>query len=212
MGEELARRESDEISGVWWDPMLSISGYTSHMCVTVSAEQEHLDFSEDTVSNLSSFTSFEQDSVNTYCGTSEIIAGNEHVLGDSSDSVQGNLFKCYEFWKYTLMAPEAVLNIISKGYVLPFKDQPPRQVFKNHSNCAKYEQFIDDSIKDLVADRCVKPVQEVPHVCNPLSVVCSRKGKLRLVFDLRYVNTYLWKCSFKYEDLRTYVITFDFIM
>ena len=35
------------------------------MCVTVSAEQEHLDFSEDTVSNLSSFTSFEQDSVNT---------------------------------------------------------------------------------------------------------------------------------------------------
>ena len=65
MGEELARLESDEISGVWWDPMLSISGYTSHMCVTVSAEQEHLDFSEDTVSNLSSFTSFEQDSVNT---------------------------------------------------------------------------------------------------------------------------------------------------
>ena len=61
-------------------------------------------------------------------------------------------------------------------------------------------------------------VQEVPHVCNPLSVVCSHKGKLRLVLDLRYVNRYLWKCSFKYEDLRTvlsmfnlgdYVITFD---
>ena len=34
VGEELARRESDEISGVWWDPMLSISGYTSHMCVS----------------------------------------------------------------------------------------------------------------------------------------------------------------------------------
>ena len=73
----------------------------------------------------------------------------------------------------------------------------------------------DDSIKDLVADRCVKPVQEVPDVCNPLSVVCSRKGKLRLALDLCYANRY---CSFKYEDLRTvlsmfnrgdYVITFD---
>ena len=132
--------------------------------------------------------------------------------------MQGNLFKCYDFWKYTLMAPESVLNIISNGYVLPFKDQPPRRVFKNHSNCVRYEQFFDDSIKDLVADRCVKPVQEVPHVCNPLSVVCSRKGKLRLVLDLCYVNGYLWKCSFKYEDLCTvlsmfnlgdYVITFD---
>ena len=48
------------------------------------------------------------------------------------------------------MAPESVLNIISNGYVLPFKDQPPRRVFKNHSNCVRYEQFIDDSIKDLV--------------------------------------------------------------
>ena len=62
VGEELARLESDEISGLWWDPMLSISGYTNHMCVTVSAEQELLDFSEDTVSNQSLFTSFEQDS------------------------------------------------------------------------------------------------------------------------------------------------------
>ena len=61
-------------------------------------------------------------------------------------------------------------------------------------------------------------MKELPHVCNPLSVVCSRKGKLRRVLDLRYVNRYLWKCSFKYEDLRTvlsmlnrgdYVITFD---
>ena len=215
MGEELAQLESDEISGVWWDPMLSISGYTNQMCVTISAEEEPLDFAEDTVFNQSLFTSFEQDSVITSCGMSDTI--NEDVC-DASNSVQGNLFKCYEFWKDTLIAPESVLNIILNGYVLPFKDQPPRKVFKNHSNCVRYEQFIDDSIKDLVADRCVKPVQEIPHVCNPLSVVCSRKGKLRLVLDLRYVNRYLWKCSFKYEDLRTvlsmfnrgdYVITFD---
>lgn len=63
--------------------LLSISGYTNHMCVTVSAEQELLDFSEDTVFNLSSFTSFEQDCVNTCCGRSEIITEDPHVLGDS---------------------------------------------------------------------------------------------------------------------------------
>ena len=122
MGEELARLGSDEISGVWWDPMLSISGYTNHICVTVSAEQELLDFSEDTVFNQSLFTSFEQDLVDTGRGMSKTI--NEDVR-DSINSVQGNLFKCYEFWKNTLLAPESVLNIISNGYVLPFKDQPP---------------------------------------------------------------------------------------
>ena len=214
MGEELARLESDQLSGVWWDPLLSISGYANHLCVTVSAEQDLLDSSEDTVFNQSLFTSFEQDSVDFGSGTSET---NEDVR-DSINSVQGNLSKCYEFWKNTLSAPESVLNIISNGYVLPFKDQPPRKVFRNHSNCVKYEQFIDESIRDLVAERCAKPVKELPHVCNPLSVVCSRKGKLRLVLDLRYVNRYLWKCSFKYEDLHTvlsmfncgdYVITFD---
>ena len=125
----------------------------------------------------------------------EIIAGNEQVLDDSSDSVQGNLFKCYEFWKYTLMTPESVLNIISNGYRgMYFRSRI--SLLDKYSKIIVivsgiYEQFIDDSIKDLVADRCVKPVQEVPHVCNPLSVVCSRKGKLRLVLDLRYVNRYL---------------------
>ena len=92
------------------------------MCVTVSAEQDLLDFSEDTVFNQLSFTSFEQDPINTCCGMSEIITEDANVLGDSSNSVQGNIFKCYEFWKNTLIAPESVLNIISNGYVLPFKD------------------------------------------------------------------------------------------
>ena len=184
VGKELARLESHQLSGVWWDPLLSISGYANHLCVTVSAEQDLLDSSEDTVFNQSLFTSFEQDSVDFGSGTSET---NEDVR-DSINSVQGNLSKCYEFWKNTLSAPESVLNIISNGYVLPFKDQPPRKVFRNHSNCVKYEQFIDESIRDLVAERCAKPVKELPHVCNPLSVVCSRKGKLRLVLDLRYVN------------------------
>lgn len=43
-------------------------------------------------------------------------------------------------------------------------------------------------------------MQEVLHVCNPLSVVCSHRGELRVVLDLRYAKGYLWKCSVKYED------------
>ena len=57
-----------------------------------------------------------------------------------------------------------------------------------------------------------------PHTCSPLSVVINDVGKKRLMVNLRYLNQYLWKDQFKYEDLRTlmqmfsckgYVFTFD---
>ena len=45
-------------------------------------------------------------------------------------------------------------------------------------------------------------VAEKPHVCSPLSVVSNRIGKKRLVLNLRYLNQFLLKDKFKYEDLR----------
>ena len=55
-------------------------------------------------------------------------------------------------------------------------------------------------------------------ICSPLSVVKSASGKKRLVLDLRYVNKFLWKDKFKYEDIKIaiqmiekgdYAINFD---
>ena len=69
---------------------------------------------------------------------------------------------------------------------------------KNHRICDKYYDFVDDSVRELLAGNCIEQVQEVPHVCNPLSVVCNRTGKLRLVLDLHFVNSHLWKQKFKY--------------
>ena len=55
-------------------------------------------------------------------------------------------------------------------------------------------------------------------ICSSLSVVKSTSGKKRLVLDLRYVNKFLWKDKFKYEDIKIaiqmiekgdYAINFD---
>ena len=51
--------------------------------------------------------------------------------------------------------------------------------------------------------------QRLPVVCSPLSVVVSSGGKKRLVIDLRYLNGYLLKDSFKYEDLRIAMLMFQ---
>ena len=47
------------------------------------------------------------------------------------------------------------------------------------------------------------------YVRSPLSVVTNSSGKKCLVIDLRYLNGYLLKEKFKYEDLRLAMLMFQ---
>ena len=131
--------------------------------------------------------------------------------------VVGSLARCKPFWE-TMGASEFVLRIICEGYLLPFVQLPRPKTVKNHSSAQCQFDFVTDSIRDLMERGCIKEVKsEEAMICNPLGVVNNGK-KLRLILDLRYVNTYLAKFKFKMEDLKTvarvyekgdYVITFD---
>ena len=48
---------------------------------------------------------------------------------------------------------------------------------------------------------CYIEVSKKPYLCSPLLVVKNSTGKLRLVLNLKYLNQFLNKDSFKYEDL-----------
>ena len=62
---------------------------------------------------------------------------------------------------------------------------------------------------ELLQNRCVRKILYRPHICNPLSVVSNSTGKLRLVLNLRYLNQFLLKEKFKYEDLRVAMLMFQ---
>ena len=64
-------------------------------------------------------------------------------------------------------------------------------------------------MEELQELRCIKEVDRQPYVCSPLSVVINDSGKKRLVINLPYLNRYLWKEKFKYEDLRTVMQMFS---
>ena len=79
----------------------------------------------------------------------------------------------------------------------------------NHQSALFNYQFVTEAISELITNRCAKQVQERPVVCSPLMVVTSAEGKLRLVLNLNYLNQFLYRESFKYEDLRIAMLLFD---
>ena len=61
---------------------------------------------------------------------------------------------------------------------------------------------------ELLANRRIGRVTQWPHICSPLSVVANDEGKLCLVLNLRYLNNFLHKVNFKYEDLKVALLMF----
>ena len=102
--------------------------------------------------------------------------------------------------------------------MLPFVSVPEGKVFGNQKSAFVHSSFVTESIRELLQNGCINQVNERPVVCSPLLVALSSSGKKRLVINLRYVNSFLHKEKFKYEDMRTaltlfekgeYIATFD---
>ena len=114
---------------------------------------------------------------------------NDLFQSESTDhpplvNVKGNLRTKLEFWKRKF-----ILNVIERGYMLPFFSFPVPAVFRNNRSSLAHAKFVEDAIRELVGSGRVLEVVVPPLVVNPLSVSVQATGKKRLILDLRYVNT-----------------------
>ncbi|XP_060552693.1 uncharacterized protein LOC132713971 [Ruditapes philippinarum] len=109
--------------------------------------------------------------------------------------LRGNL----KHWKEAC-SNEYIIDVIDKGYKLPFMNFPATTEIKNNSSALENSTFVTAEIQNLVAKGCVSEVQSVPLVVNPLTVAFNRSGKARLVLDCRHVNPVLFKSQSRYED------------
>ena len=114
-------------------------------------------------------------------------------------NVKGNLRRKLEFWK-RIGTSKFILNVIERGYMLPFLSLPEPAVFKNNRSSLAHAEFVEDAIRELVESGRVLEVVVPPLVVNPLSVSVQANGKKRLILDLRYINKCLRKMRVKYED------------
>ena len=111
-----------------------------------------------------------------------------------------------------------IIDIIENGYRLPLISMPPSYSASNHSSAMENVEFVTGAVSKLVDNGCARLVVDRPFICSPLLVVQNSVGKKRLVISLKFLNLYLWKCKFKYEDFKTaldyfekdaYLFTFD---
>ena len=105
------------------------------------------------------------------------------------------------FWEKVLKPSSFVLSVVKHGYILPLMAEPPKFCAKNNRSSVRYRKFVEGAIGDLEKGGLIKEVDTQPYCCNPLSV--ANEGKLRLVLDLRHVNSYIADKTFRYEDLTT---------
>ena len=115
----------------------------------------------------------------------------------------GRLRARVSFWK-TFIRSTTVLSWIVSGLPLFCQNgiAPPSAEFKNHASVFSHAEFVTAAIQDLVNAGSAIPVATRPYIVAPLGVV-PKKGsaKFRLIYDARFVNSYLLVPKFKFEDL-----------
>ena len=99
------------------------------------------------------------------------------------------------------VAPEFVIDIITRGYRLPFAGYPPPRFLANNASAFQHPEFVSQAIRGPLENDCIVERSIPPFCVNPLSV--AKGNKLRLVIDLRHVNKFLVRFKFRYEDLHS---------
>ena len=137
-------------------------------------------------------------------------------LPDVDISVVGRLRKGLDFMKSINSSPY-ILNVIEHGYKIPLSAIPDARVLKNNRSSRDNPDFVRRSIDKLIFEGAVVECLSPPKIINPLTVA-ERKGKQRLVLDLRYLNKFVIKRKVTFESIDLalnyvkkdgYGITFD---
>ena len=106
-----------------------------------------------------------------------------------------------QFWR-SIGTSQFILDVIDKGYRIPFHSTPPPSFSRNNKSALAHPSFVEEAISELLLTNQVFEMDVIPRNVNPLSVSVQSSGKKRLILDLRFINKHLWKQSIKFEDLK----------
>ncbi|XP_045166502.2 uncharacterized protein LOC123529945 [Mercenaria mercenaria] len=144
-------------------------------------------------------------SINLLCTLDQKNDGQSKIMGPEEPtetlSPVGRLKEKYHKWKEAT-GSDYILNVIDKGYKLPFKTIPEGTILKNNRSARENVSFVEQEIQDLLDKGIISKSEKTPKVVNPLTVAINKKGKKRLVLDCRYINPHLHQFKIKFEDIK----------
>jgi hypothetical protein len=114
--------------------------------------------------------------------------------------VPNRLGLCIEKW-VAIGANESVLQWIQEGVSIPFMQLPEPFELHNRQFHSRQFSFISAEIRELVGKGVLRPVQFKPTCVSPISCVPKQGGKLRLITDLRLLNSYCYPQKFSSENI-----------
>lgn len=114
-------------------------------------------------------------------------------------AVPGSLRLKYRAWKAAGAGP-TILSWVKNGFKIPLQSTPPPRTIPNHRLGCKEMAFVDTEIPRLLLGGAVERCTTRPRVVSPLGVVPKRGGKLRLIHNLSWMNTFVQPRPFKYES------------
>jgi hypothetical protein len=97
-----------------------------------------------------------------------------------------------------------VLSVVLSGYVLEWEGLPPPPFrAPNHDLVYEHAGFARSTLNAALSSGAVSTVCRSRLRCiMPLGVAVNAEGKLRLIYDARYVNSYVcYQKKFKMEEL-----------
>jgi hypothetical protein len=135
------------------------------------------------------------------------------------ERMHGRLRRYLAFW--ATLNCTLVTRWVSSGFDLRFQAGPPTPYHApNHRSAVDNAGFIDKAVAELLSVGAARVWEgSQPPICiSPLGAVPKAGGNLRMILDLRHVNSFLTVPSFRYEGLEAvanvlapgdYMITLD---
>lgn len=95
------------------------------------------------------------------------------------------------FWQKVCRS-KTVLHWIEHGVAWTWASEAPPEPWSepNHPPTAEHAEFVSSAVAALLLSGAITPVAERPTIVSPLNVI-PRRGKNRLIVDLRHVNKHI---------------------
>ena len=97
-----------------------------------------------------------------------------------------------------------VLEWIEKGVPIPFVSKPCKTFIGNPKFTVVHEKFIKEELKRLIENGAIEKCTKKPSYISPLNVVPKKKGKFRLITNLKELNKNVKRETFRSEDISNY--------